>query len=112
MTINKEHRLQKQLDQYNKKSGDLQLIRTQITESYEQKIELIKEEMESKFQESWKKLICQKCKIELTHCCSKLNFVMLISSVLRFTYEIKWRENVLTFLNTKRLRLHNEKPIV
>ena len=51
LTINKEHRLQKQLDQYNKKSNDLELIRSQITENYEQKIQLIKEEMESKFQE-------------------------------------------------------------
>ena len=56
LTINKEHRLQKQLDQYNKKSGDLQLIRTEITESYEQKIELIKEEMESKFQDIMEKI--------------------------------------------------------
>ena len=56
MTINKEHRLQKQLDQYNKKSGDLELIRTQITENYEQKIQLIREEMESKFQEIIKRI--------------------------------------------------------
>ena len=56
LTINKEHRLQKQLDQYNKKSGDLELIRTQITENYEQKIQLIREEMESKFQEIIKRI--------------------------------------------------------
>lgn len=56
LSITNEHRLKKELDQYNKKSGDLQLIRTQITESYEQKIQLIREEMESKFQEIMEKI--------------------------------------------------------
>jgi integrase len=56
LTINSEHGLKKQLDQYEKKSGDLLLIRTQITKSYEQKIQLIREEMESKFQEIMEKI--------------------------------------------------------
>ena len=51
LTISNENRLQKQLYQYNKKSDDLQLVRTQLTENYEQKIQLIREEMENKFKE-------------------------------------------------------------
>jgi integrase len=60
LTISKEHRLQKQLDHYNKKSDDLQLVRTQITENYEQKIQLIREEMESKFKQFLTKVDIQK----------------------------------------------------
>ena len=51
LTISNENRLQKQLYQYNKKSDDLQLVRTQLTENYEQKTQLIREEMENKFKE-------------------------------------------------------------
>jgi integrase len=51
LTIQNEHRLQKQLDHYKRKSEEIQEIRQQLDKNYEQKIEIMKIEMENKFKQ-------------------------------------------------------------
>ncbi|MGD9674796.1 MAG: tyrosine-type recombinase/integrase [Candidatus Nitrosocosmicus sp.] len=56
LTINNEHRLQKQLDHYRSKSEEIQDIRQQLDKNYEAKIESIKTEMENKFKQLFEKI--------------------------------------------------------
>jgi len=56
LTINNEHRLQKQLDHYKKKSEEIQEIRQQLEKNYETKIESVKIEMENKFKQVFDKI--------------------------------------------------------
>ena len=56
LTINNEYRLQKQLDQYKKKSEEIQEIRQQLDKNYENKIESMKIEMENKFKQLVEKI--------------------------------------------------------
>lgn len=60
LTINNEHRLQKQLDHYKRKSEEIQEIRQQIDKDYEQKIKLIKIEMENRFKQIAEKVNLEK----------------------------------------------------
>ena len=56
LTIQNEYRLQKQLDQYKKKSEEIQEIRQQLDKDYENKIESMKAEMENKFKQLFEKI--------------------------------------------------------
>lgn len=51
LTINNEHRLQKQLNHYKQKSNEVEEIRQQLNAKHEQDMQLFKEDMENKFQQ-------------------------------------------------------------
>ncbi len=56
LIINNEHRLQKQLYHYKRKSKEVQDIRQQLEKNYEANIESVKIEMENKFKQHFEKI--------------------------------------------------------
>ena len=64
LTINNEHRLQKQLNHFMQKSEGVDEIQQQLSAKYERDMQLFKEDMENKFQQLMSKVNFEKLQIE------------------------------------------------